>query len=252
MFSKKNAPEQASEISYDNYAQETAALLGELEQSLGARCEVKTKDNAFLCMARNFAVHEGVMTLVADSGQLPMVIYNTDLKVMLRRNGRSPLMIFGQVCGSNENQWRVDRLRPISYEEHRAYFRQIVSVAAEVMCVNGATKDTLQKFEELAVKIPGDVIVDCRVMDVSLEGVRFRSRRRFERGDRLMIRNLYLTEGSVYPFVIMMEVRWLGRTSRDEYMCGCKFLNISQREQDALCSAIFTLHREELKAQNQW
>lgn len=252
MLGKEHKPEQDHGINYENYAQETAALLAELEQSLGARCEVKTKDNAFVCMARNFAVHEGVMTLVADGGQLPMVIYNTDLKIMLRRSGKSPLMVYGQVCGSNENQWRVDRLRPISYEEHRTYFRQIVSVPAEVMCVNGASKDTLQKFEELAGKIPGDAVVDCRVMDISLEGVRFRSVRRFERGDRLMIRNLYLMEGSVYPFVLMLEVRWLGRTSRDEYMCGCKFLDISSREQDALCSAIFTLHREELKAQNQW
>ena len=252
MLSRDHKPEQEHEVNRENYAKETAVLLEELQQSLEARCEVKTKDNAFLCLARNFAVHEGVMTLVADGGRLPMVIYNTELKIMLRRRGKSPLMIYGQVCGSNENQWRVDRLRPVSYEEHRTYFRQIVSVSAEVMCVNGASKDTLRKFEELADRIPGEAVVECRVMDVSLEGIRFRSTRRFERGDRVMIRNLYLTEGSVYPFVLLLEVRWLGRTSRNEYMCGCRFLDISHREQDALCSAIFTLHREELKAQSHW
>lgn len=252
MLSRDHNTEPEHEVNRENYAKETAVLLEELQQSLGARCEVKTKDNAFLCLARTFAVHEGVMTLVSDGGHLPMVIYNTDLKIMLRRPGKAPLMIYGQVCGSNENQWRVDRLRPVSYEEHRNYFRQIVSVHAEVMCVNGASKDALQKFEELATKIPGDAVVECRVMDVSLEGIRFRSVRRFDRGDRLMIRNLYLTEGSVYPFVLLLEVRWLGRTSRNEYICGCKFLDISHREQDALCAAIFTLHREELKAQTHW
>ncbi|MBP1758845.1 MAG: hypothetical protein H6Q61_1094 [Firmicutes bacterium] len=247
---KTTENENDNEIRNHYNPEENEALIEELLKALNARCEVKTKENAFVCLARNFAVHEGAMTLVADNGALPPIIYNTELKITIRRRGLPPLMIYGQVCGSNNSQWKVDRLRPVSYEESRSYFRQIVSVSAEIICVNGASKETLQKFEELAGQIPGEAVVECRVMDISLEGIRFRGIRRFERGDRLMIRNLFLTEGSVYPFVLMMDVRWVGRTSRNEYMCGCKFVNISQREQDALCSAIFALQREELKAQS--
>lgn len=219
-------------------------LQGQLGLAVGAYCEVKTMTNQLITLGRLHAVHENLAISVvsAEGAEMPSVIYNTQVKLVIRPRKQGPMVLRALVCGSSTSRWKLDQIEPFSYKESRSYFRQPVTVQASACLI----EDPFPKDKTEVTPLPENP-PPCTVLDVSLEGVRFRCSQRFERGDWVKIMDLRLRKEDRRPFELLGQVCWADRAGRNEFMFGCSFAPMTQADQDQLCAAIFALQRLELQ-----
>ena len=86
------------------------------------------------------------------------------------------------------------------------------------------------------------------MIDVSSGGLKFSSGEDYETGDRLTLKGVWLVE-SMDPFSFNCRIRRVGKPEEDGVTrrYGCQFEPMSDREQDRLLRAIFTLQREQIR-----
>ncbi|BDF72449.1 hypothetical protein CE91St41_34310 [Oscillospiraceae bacterium] len=212
-----------------------------LGQIVGARCELRSQEDNSLVFLGRIQGFDGraVTVYAAAGGEVPPVIYNTPFKLVIRAPGRSALVWRGKICGSARGFWKLDQLSVFHYAEHRAHFRQPVSLPARVLCINSLHGSSPRRFSP-------SLLQPCRVMDVSLSGVRLRCREAFVRGDWLLLTGLDLLSDGEPPFAPTCRVCWADRLQGNEFLFGCSFSPMGLQEQDRLCAAIFTLQRRDI------
>lgn len=217
--------------------QEQVAIAAELRRSVGVRCELRNHDNNLVFIGRVKQFDGISLTIVSETGRdLPPVIFNTQFKLLIRMPGRSAMVWKGSVCGSTPQLWKVDHLVRFHYSEHRSHFRQPSNIPAQVIAIENPTV--------LAEGAPQP----CRLLDISLGGLQLRSPQRFERGAWLLITEAVLVARANQRFSFTGQVCWADRVSPTEFLYGLRFAPMSIREQDRLCSAIFSLQRIDLQA----
>ncbi len=232
--------------------EEKKELFQLINEAVGSYCEIKTMNNRLIVLGRLTELKYVAVSIVsADESPMPPVLFNTEVKLVLRPPKQPPLVLRASVRGSSSELWKLDRLERFHFKDARSYFRQPVSVPANVRKI----MDPATPEEELLSVNPEGLVQDdlqelplCTVLDVSLEGIRVRSTELFERGDWIELSNLYLTTEDSVPFVLAGQICWADKVSREEHMYGCRFLSMSEAEQDTLCASIFTLQRQELQA----
>ena len=100
----------------------------------GAAVEVMTPENRLLFVGKIEAAQEGAVCIRDTNDEiLPMVLVNRDLKLRFFTDQGS-VVLQGKVCGSTMRMWKVDRLRSVFTHEHRAFFRQSISVEIMAQC----------------------------------------------------------------------------------------------------------------------
>ncbi len=114
-----------------------------------------------------------------------------------------------------------------------------------------------RKNFRLPVQVPGSVCrkgeyvnQSCALVDISLSGVCFQSHAIYALNDEITLSNVrLLPEGAVYSIrcsVVRREaVDKTAPFSKAEY--GCRFINMSKREQDVLCGDLFALQARTLQ-----
>ena len=210
----------------------------ELEKCLNCRCEVRTMDNTllFLGRIRSVAPFEEMMELVTtDAGEpLPLVFYNTPVKLNVAASDGTQLSLGGNTYISNADFWRVADITLFNNFEKRSFFR--------VRCSQTAT-----------LAIPGDEeaeqpikLTSIRLFDISLGGIGFLCNEELSVGDELEVFDLTLAPGQdPFSFPIVIQRRGNLRVEGQEY--GASMGEVSMQETDRLCSILFHLQRSELQ-----
>lgn len=229
--------EQGQELEEEQARPEEDAL-DEMDIRPGMIVEVLTVKNILTFVGRVRAFNGEVLTIKESmDGELPPVVYNQEVKLRFFQRGKS-LVLRGQVCGSTEWIWRVDRLESQFGAEHRMFFRQNVSLSARV--------EQLPEGEEPAPE-QTPAAVPCKLMDVSVGGLLLSTRKAFGEGERVRITEAAIA-GELAPFTFVCRIQRV-RQVGGNFLCGCKFEELSIKEEDRLLQAIFIAQRKELHKQ---
>ena len=198
--------------------------------------EVMTSDNYLAFLGRVDSIKDGAVILRDKRGdELPQVMYNREMRLSFKHDGETT-MLRGKICGCSEEIWKLDQLESMFTRDQRASFRQSISTSIEAKCHRRSRRGDPEKEG-----------ADCRVLDVSSGGLMFSSTQSYEMGDRLALKGVRLTE-SMGPFSLDCQVRRVGSPDEDGVIrYGCQFDPMSEREQDRLLQAIFTIQREEIR-----
>ena len=199
--------------------------------------EVITSDNYLAFLGRVDSIKDGAVILRDNRGnELPQVMYNREMRLSFKRGGETT-MLRGKVCGCSSEIWKLDQLESMFTKDQRSSFRQSVSTSIPAQCHRCSWRGE-----------PDKKGTGCYVIDVSSGGLMFSSGEAYEKGDRLLLKGVRLTE-SMDPFNFACQVRRVGNLEEDGITrrYGCQFAPMSGREQDRLLRAIFTIQREEIR-----
>lgn len=229
--------ELEQELEESSQEEEEEDFLDEMDLRVGMIVEVMTVKNILTFVGRVKAFNGEVLTIKESmDGELPPVVYNQEVKLRFFQRGKS-LVLRGQICGSTEWIWRVDRLESQFGAEHRMFFRQNVDLKAQAAQVEEADPSGQTPPERVA----------CRIMDVSVGGLQLSSRKPFEEGARVRITEARIAR-EMEPFTFVCRVQRM-RQVGGNFLCGCKFEDLSVKEEDQLLQAIFIAQRKELHKQ---
>lgn len=195
----------------------------------GMLAQVLSMDGRRIFTAEVEVRSRDVLQLRDEAGDpVPTVAYNTRVQLRLFRHNEWTLALRGQVCGSTEDFWRIDRLEELQMTEKREYFRQKAQVEGQVWS---------QKSTEPA---------PCQVLDVSAGGVLIRCQEGFLSGQMVRLSGVRLMPGEE-PFNFNCRVvRFVVNGSWIHY--GCRFEGLSTKEEDRLMRAILYLQRKSLQS----
>ena len=156
------------------------------------------------------------------------------LPVLLRgfeERTRLAVHMEGDMTHISGSLWRVTGLRVQGKDNDRAFFRQDVGTAGEVMLVGkpGASPD-IQK---------------CRVVNISAGGACVRTAERYELGDKLLLRSRLLPDSELKP--LFCTVRRVTERKGGEVEYGCQFSGLDGALEDEIAKAILKLQMARMK-----
>lgn len=202
----------------------------------GAAVEVMTPENRLLFVGRVDTVQEGAVCIrEANDDRLPMVLVNKDLKLRFFTE-QGGVVLHGKVCGSTMRMWKVDRLRSAYTKEHRAFFRQSVSVDIMAQCGKRTARGGRP-----------NVLFPCQVLDISAGGMLLACKEIYAEGDYLLVTDIPLLGEEAPMFSFNCVVRRSGEWKNGVVRYGCQFVALSPRAQDRLLQAIFAIQRKEIR-----
>lgn len=216
-----------------------------ISQHLSSLCEVRDMENELLTTGRIFKVLEvdsnteesrlAVEIVSPDFEPLPAAPYDLPVKIILFGGTHGLRVIGGHVYIANKVFWRINKIRNISDLERRDFFRVKVNAAGK------AYRQSDVSFEEEPEPVP------IKVIDISLSGILFRTEASFQIDDLIHIFDIQLCDDSP-AFSTLCTVRRIERRPRGgDILYGCSFVDLSEKDEDALFSTIFKLHRLELQ-----
>lgn len=213
----------------------------QLGLSPGMTVEVLTAENRTVFLGKVEEIKDGAVVLRDNRwNDLPQVTYNREMRLSFKHDGDTT-MLRGRICGSNDEIWKLDQLESMFTRDQRASFRQSISTSIQAKCHRRRPPRG----------DPEKVGTDCHVLDVSSGGLMFSSAESYEMGDRLALKGIRLSE-SMDPFSLNCQVRRVGSPDEDGVArYGCQFEPMSERDQDRLLRAIFTIQREEIRIQKE-
>ena len=209
----------------------------ELGLSPGMTVEVLTSDNYLAFLGKVDGIKDGAVILRDKRGdELPQVMYNREMRLSFKQDGETT-MLRGKICGCSDEIWKLDQLERMFTKDQRTAFRQSISTSIQAKCHRRRPPRG----------DPEKVGTDCYVVDVSSGGLMFSSGEAYETGDRLALKGVRLAE-SMDPFSFNCQVRRVGTPDENGIIrYGCQFEPMSERDQDRLLRAIFTIQREEIR-----
>lgn len=195
----------------------------------GALMEVLTLENHLIFVGVLEVLDKGLIQVREESGQfVPQVEYNQKVKLRATKRSEQVMTLYGQVCGSTDEFWRLDRLEAIQTTEKRNFFRQNIRLEAQVRDVQGG-KET-----------------PCRVLDVSAGGILIRCKETFQEGQQVRLSGVrFLEEEEPFQFTCRIQ-RAIPAGGKTDY--GCQFERLSDKEEDRLMRVILVLQRKALQA----
>ena len=203
--------------------------------------EVLSPQNRLIFVGKVESCRNGAMVIrEAKGNDLPMALYNKQIKLRFFRTAGGNLVLNGKVCGSTLQIWKVDRLEKTFTKEQRAFFRQGISTDVEGLCARRAFQGRTGTRPE-----------PCQVLDISAGGMLIATKAEYEEDDRLSITAVVLTKREE-PFSFNCQIRRAGEPDESGIRrYGCKFESLLPKEQDRLLRAIFAVQREELRKQKE-
>lgn len=202
-----------------------------LEDYAGMEAAVTDLEGDLLFTAKLLGV-EGSSGRLHQISQTVTAIRETEelLPVQLRGySGRKSKAAYlsGAIRPSGENRiWTVENLALMKLENDRSFFRMGVEMDAAVT----------------PVERPGASEEPCRLVDLSVGGVRLASRYPHQAGERLLL-SLDLGQGKAPSTMLCQVLRVIGQEGDYEY--GCRFIDLDEAEQDRITQLLFALQRKQ-------
>lgn len=200
-----------------------------LEDYAGMQAEVTDLEGRSLFTAKLLGVEEdhGSLHLLGDAA----FYRDTEEPLPVRLRGYSgrkskAAYLEGEIHPTEDTKiWRVEKLTLSRLENDRSYFRMDVAMDAALIPVGR----------------PGASEEPCRLVDLSIGGVRIASPRQFQTGERLLI-SVALTPSGPPSTILCQILRVVGQETDYEY--GCRFLELNKADEDRIVQIIFDLQRK--------
>lgn len=169
------------------------------------------------------------------------VPFGTELKLRCHESEEQFTTYHGVAVSCRNSTWKIAEVCDWYGWERRGFYRQALSTEGRVLRTYRAMPQIMQQI---------DIPVSCRVLDISGSGVLFVcSQATFEVGDRLCITDVFLFEDEE-PYTMLCEITRIEK-ARSNYVYGCRFLNLEEKEEDRLVHAVFRLQQEERRVREQ-
>lgn len=202
----------------------------ELEAYSGMRVEVTEMNGNILFVAKLMSLHGNQAELHQYSASsapkaeepFPVVIRgysDRDRKAVYMEGVISPLP---------ENKWSVEELRVCRVENDRAFFRLATNLDA-----------TATMFSGLAM---GEK--PCKLLNISVGGACISSECRYHDGDKFMLKVKLLEDRP--ESVMFSQVMRVIEKSDAGYEYGCRFLELSEADQEQITQNIFAAQRQKM------
>ena len=204
-----------------------------LPDAVGAMCEVMTQENRFLFAAivveYNGRNHSICAELRKGEATPQGVLHQAPVKVRIRLKGRSDVIfVYGRLDRNAADHWWIDVDEVELNPERRKNFRQRITGGAVVTDAEGRREP-------------------CRLVDISLSGIGFRSRAVYSEGDQLEVSELCIRKGGasyVFPCVVRRVVQ--PEEGKEWRFYGCSFEELRPYLEDRLSRDIFALQSREI------
>lgn len=197
-----------------------------------------SKDNRVLFIGKVIEADESAKTIKLVNyrgGDVPWtsIVSGTCIRVLVRREPYSGkiLLMSGEITLSVNEFLKMHVDLVIEKDEKRNCFRQ--NVLQESVFIS---PDNLQK------EIP------CTIMDISLTGIRLSCEEEFSKGDQIIIPRLKLKNGGKYTHYLQCRILRCSRQGENIRFYGCKFLGLSDRDEEKLLRDIFALQSQEIRS----
>lgn len=200
--------------------------------------EVLNTNHQVIFLARIQEISRQTVRLVsAEEESIPPLFYNAPITLRGYLSDEKTVLFQGLVRGSSQKYLLVGELQG-QIKPGRAFFRQAVSAPAKVACphrISDAGEHSTSRTQT----------VDCTILDISGGGVRIACTEEYREGDWLAISEAYFPPVSgVFSFSCeVLRAEQKGK----QYIYGCRFEKLAQRDQDRLIETIFLLQREEMR-----
>lgn len=207
-----------------------------LQDSVGMRCTLFTRDNRFLFLGRISGYDQKNQLLQVDGNQIIWRDIGTDmfLKLQLKTDSQSqPLLVIeGRTTKVEKDHFFLRPATLIAKDEDRDYFRQRVMCPGVIAAVNHQrTKDK------------------CIIHDLSATGIGLRSAMRYRVGDILTFQQQrFRPNGPTHD--ISCQVTRTQELEGGSFFYGCRFVNLPGYEEDLLFQDIFALQTAEVNARH--
>lgn len=215
---------------------EKKELMERIGDYIGCVCQVMGDDNKVFFIGRIETYISGLKEMkigVYKGESTPTgVLHNTPVKVNIA-NHNGIIIIHGVVTGQTEQFWRIDIEDIVKREEKRDSFRQMLDCKADII-----EKD--EQTEQL-------IALPCNVIDISLNGLAFRSDARFEENDKIIIDNLVLNKDAPVIYNFKCVVRRVFEDENKNTCYGCEFERVPQFVESKLFKDILYLQSKSIK-----
>lgn len=218
------------------------------QEYIGSMCEVKSMENEFLSAGRIIKIDHDALEISAGSeGYMQLLKFKLPVKLFVYSSKLEDKILVGMVYLSTDNFLRVEEVGPLAAFERRGAFRVNSGVPAKLFTI--MTEEEQEAFNKRVDEAPPDVaealmektIIDVRVVDISLTGVRVQSPIPLSVGDKYGIEFRPLNDDLIFLLHIQRIIKKLdGSVSY-----GCVFYDVPERQMDALCRDLFQMQRLE-------
>lgn len=201
----------------------------ELELYSGIRVEVTTSQGQLLFVAKLLGLHgnRGELhqyseaAIPPDSEPVPVRIRGYSDR------DRKAVYMEGVIRPSPRNIWLVEELKVCSAGNERAFFRLTTNLDATATMFSGL---------EMGEK-------PCKLLNISVGGASVSSKSRYHLGDKFLLKVRLLEDrpvSAIYGQVVRVTEKKDG-----EYEYGCRFLELTEEEEEKITRSIFTVQRQQ-------
>jgi hypothetical protein len=182
---------------------------------------------------------QAIELISLDGGEMPNAAYGLPVKISIFSGKAGFLSLGGTIYITHGTFWRINEIRTFGENERRDYFRIKTRTVAKVTGPLQMEVDLQQTHK-------------CVVTSVSLSGVLIAVNEeacRFHEGDELQINGLKVEEDrNSEIFNAKASVRRIAQQNGGAgCLYGCKFLDMTEKDTDRLCQAIFAKQRIDIQ-----
>lgn len=201
-------------------------------------------ENEFLALGRvgSFQLAEKTLEIVAcDDVEMPNAPYATKVKVSVFTKKRGFLVLEGFTYITHKSFWRLYDVSSLGENERRAYFRLKAFSSAEVEAISppSAPAEAAEAAKAFS----------CVVTSISVSGMLIAiddPNCRYGVGSVLHVKSFTVGQTG-QSFTLKCRVMRTDRHDKLGRLFGCAFIDLSTKEIERLCQAIFAQERIEIR-----
>lgn len=219
LFGKKAGPEAGP--------QEPPVQADRLAPYTGMRVEVSTLDGRFLFIAALDLLRDNraELRLYSQSPVTPEKPFQANIRGYSDEE-RKAVYLKGVIMPVSERVWRAEEVTLEQIKNDRAFFRLSVDMEA-----------TLTSFGTFS---GGEK--PCRLLNISVGGAGVLSKEEYQEGDKLLLKVRLLEDAP--ESLLYCQVLRITKKDDAQFEYGCRFLGLSEGDQEKISQQIFTAQRQ--------
>ena len=181
---------------------------------------------------------QAIELISLDGGEMPNAAYGLVVKISVFSGKAGFLSLGGRIYITHGTFWRINEIKTYGDNERRDYFRIKTRTQAKV---SGPLHDKEEKRRTFKCSVTS-VSLSGALLAVSDESCPFRE------GEELQISGLKVEEDrNSEIFTVKATVRRVAPQSAGGKLYGCKFADMTEKDTDRLCQAIFAKQRLDIQ-----
>lgn len=191
-------------------------------------CEIKTMDNELIATGTISKISEKYIILKSKQKNLPFVDYGDYIKINVFNTKEGFRVIVGNVYTSTSSELSIVNMVSLVDHERRNFFRVDLEMSVNIKVIPPESKESRN--------------IDVIIKDMSLSGMRFRSKEYIAEGTIITVR-LALSKNKTFPLEYKV-VRIINEDAYNNIQYGCMLTSDDNERTDSLCAFLFQKQRE--------